>query len=153
MAKIAKKVVGDTYVRFEFANGEFTQCDVSKLSSDIIHRLALHGLSQKVGDSYASAESVTDAQRNAEEVWRNLSNGIWATKATRGGKIVEALSRATGKPIDECLEAYAAMDDDARKALRVHPSIKAALASIEAERAAALAKAVPDDATDLNALF
>lgn len=154
MAKIASKVTGDGFVRFEFADGEFLQCPLDDIkSNDIIGRLALHGISQKVGDSYAGAESISEARLMAESVWRNLTGGLWAVKAAKGGKIVEALHRATGKPFDVCLEKYTLMTEDAKKGLRKHPDIKRALAEIEAERAAKLADAAGDGGTDLNDMF
>lgn len=153
MAKIATKVMGEGFVRFEFADGQFLQCDADAVRGDIVTRLMLHGISQKVGDSYAGAESVTEARMMAEAVWRNLTSGLWAVKATRGGKIVEALHRVTGKAIEVCLEKWAGMDEAAQKALRKHPDIKRALADMEAERAAALAEAAGDDGDDLTALF
>lgn len=157
MAKIASKIVGDGFVRFEFADGEFLQCTLDKIvSADVMGRLALHGISQKVGDSYAGAESVKEARLLAEGVWRNLVSGLWVVKATRGGKIVEALHRVTGQPIDVCLDKFAGMDEAAKKNLRKHPAIKKALAEIEAERAAAVAEAAAnsgEDVPDLGDLF
>lgn len=157
MAKIASKVVGDGFVRFEFADGEFLQCTLDKIASaDVMARLALHGISQKVGDAYAGAESIKEARMLAEGVWRNLVSGLWAVKATRGGKIVEALHRITGKPIEICLEKFSGMGEDAKKSLRKHPDIKKALAEIEAERAAAIAEAAAnsgEEVTDLGDLF
>lgn len=154
MAKIASKTVGENDVRFAFVDGEALTCDLDSLPDHIVKRLALHGLSQKVGDSYASAESVHEAQVAARGVWDNLRGGVWAVKASRGGKMVEALARATGKPVDECLAAYQAMDKNAVAALRKHPDIKRALAEIDLERAKAQASAPTDaDAPDLSNLF
>ena len=154
MAKIASKVMGDGFVRFEFADGEILQCDAEKIRGDIVTRLVLHGISQKVGDAYAGAESVKEARLMAQAVWNNLVAGLWAVKATRGGKIVEALHRATKQPLEVCLEKWAGMDETKQKALRKHPDIKRALADMEAERAAALAEASTDeDAPDLGDMF
>lgn len=155
MAKIASKVMGEGFVRFEFADGQFLQCDAKEIAGDIMTRLVLHGISQKVGDSYAGAESIGEARLMAQAVWNNLKAGIWAAKATRGGKIVEALHRATGQPLEACLAKWTVMEESKQKALRKHPDIKRALAEIEAERAAALAEAaVPtEDTPDLGEMF
>ena len=153
MAKIASKITGDGFVRFEFIDGEVVQCDVASLPDEIIHRLALHGLSQKVGDSYAGAASVTEARIMADTVYKNLVAGMWATKATRGVKIIEAIHRAMGIPLDVALEKWSLMDDGKKKAVRAHPDIKKALAEIEAERAAKLAAVATDTGENLNDLF
>lgn len=151
--KIAKKTVADTFVSFAFANGHVLTCDVDDLNDDITARLALHGMSQKIGDSYASSESVDAAIAAATEVWENLKKGIWATRAT-GGKLAAALSRATGKPIEDCIGKLATMDDKAKAGLRKHPDIKRALAEIELEAAEKAAKAATDaDTGELTGLF
>ena len=152
MAKIASKVMGEGFVRFEFADGEILQCNADEIRGDIVTRLMLHGISQKVGDSYAGAESITEARLMAQGVWNNLTSGVWALKAVRGGKIVEALHRITGKPFDECLEKWAGMDEAGQKALRKHPDIKRVMAEMEAERARALAEGA-EGGTDLSDLF
>lgn len=153
MARIAKKLVATDGVRFDFANGTDLECRLESLNDDTIRKLALHGLSQKVGDSYAGAESVGEGVGMAGAVWKNLQAGLWGAKVQRGGKIVEAFSRATGQSIEACAERYAAMDEKQVKTLRKHPDIKRALAEMEAERATALAKVAGDSGEDLGALF
>lgn len=153
MARIASKTVGADAVTFAFANGQEVVAVLDELPNDIVRRLALHGLSQKVGDSYAGAESVTEAAAMAANVVSNLVAGLWAAKAARGGKIVEAIHRALGVSLEDALAKWSVMDDGAKKAVKAHPDIKRALAEIEAERAAALAGAASGDAEDLGALF
>lgn len=146
MASICKKSVTDDTVVFSFADGETITASLSGFSDDILTRLALHGLSQKMGDSYAGAESVIEARTLAQSVLDNLRNGLWAVKATRGGKIVEAIVRATGQNFETVLTKWAGMDDKEKAAIRKHPDVKKALAEIEAERAAKLAEAATDAA-------
>lgn len=154
MAKIANKVLVKNGVRFDFLNGVTITALVDTFPENIVKRLAVHGLSQKIGDSYASAETMEEAVANARAVLNNLAADLWATKTVRGGKIVEALVRVTGKSYDECLKVWIGMDDNAQSAVKKHPDIKAALAAIEAERAKALANAASDEkGTDLGALF
>lgn len=143
MAKIAKKAVDEKAERvtFGFMDGEKLACNLQDLPDDMIRKLALHGLSQKVGDSYASATSIDEAKQNARSVWGNLVAGVWATKAARGGKFVEALARVTGKGYDECLAAWSGMDDKQKAELKKHPQMKKAIAEIEAENAARAAEA------------
>lgn len=154
MARIANKRPSADGVQFVFVDGTKLDCNVGDLPRDIVERLAVHGLAQKVGDSYASAESVEEAIGNAKSVWENLKAGQWATKAARGGKFVEALHRVTGKPYDECLTAWQGMDDKQKADLRKHAAIKKAIADIEAENAARLAEQTKgEDAVDLSTLF
>lgn len=154
MARIASKTVGTDRVTFAFVNGETVTANIEDLPEDMVKRLAIHGLSQKVGDSYASAETIEEAISSANAVLNNLASNVWATKSVRGGKIVEALVAFSGKPYEECLTVYAKMDDKAKAVLRKHPSIKMELAKIEAKRAEATAAAVEgQEGSDLGALF
>lgn len=59
---------------FESETVEFRLAD---LSEEMVKRLALHGLSQKLGDSYADSTKVTDPQSAASVVWENLLEGSW----------------------------------------------------------------------------
>lgn len=154
MARIASKKVSDNGVSFEFVDGTNITAVVDALPDEIVRRLAIHGLSQKVGDSYASAETIEEAIASARAVLNNLTQNVWATKSVRGGKIVEALVAFSKKPYDECLAVYSQMSDKQKAALRKHPSIKAELAAIEAKRAEAAAKAADGESgDDLTALF
>jgi hypothetical protein len=147
--KVCTKQVNNNGVVFTFANGDVVEAVLNKMPEEIVHQLALHGLSQKIGDSYASSESVAAAVVSATNTTSNLIAGLWATKSSNGGKIVEALSRVTGKTHSECLDAFNAMGKEQKADLRKHPEIKVALAKIEVERASKL----KGGGSDLNELF
>jgi len=154
MARIAKKVPTDSGIRFEFIDDTVIEADMDTLPEATIRDLARHGLSQKMGDSYAGAESVTEAYTMAAGVYKNLQAGLWSVKVSKGGKIVTALAMVTGKSPEECLEVWNGMSKDAQKALRGNAQIKVALAEIDAERAKALADAAEgSDGDDLQGLF
>jgi hypothetical protein len=153
MAKIAKKDKTENGVTFQFIDGESVEVSFKELSADIIHNLAIHGLSQKLGDSYASAESVDEARASLIAVWENLKSGEWNAKVSRGGKIVEAMVRATGETYDRCLEAFQKLDEAAKKELRKRPQIKLAMAEIEMERQTKLSEADSSGGKNLNDLF
>jgi len=153
MAKIANKVKTENGVNFAFIDGETVEVVFSELSEDIIHNLAIHGLSQKLGDSYASAESVAEARASLIGVWNNLKAGEWNAKVSRGGKIVEALSRVADVKYEDAQAKFTAMSEEDKKELRKHPKIKLALAEIEMERQTKLAEADSSGGKDLNELF
>ena len=154
MAKIATKTIKDGAVQFSFMNGTELEASLAALPRDIVNQLALHGLSQKIGDSYASAESIEEAVASASAVYGNLKSGLWATRSVKGGKVVEALAASTGKPYDECLEYWSGLSDKQKAELKKHSAIKAEIAKIDAERARIAAEAASDDdAPDLMSLF
>lgn len=159
--KKVSKTVSETGVTFEFHDGETLSANLSELSPDMVNKLAIHGLSQKVGDSY-SGEDAANCQTIAETTWKALVEGNWSTRAGGGGgprisQLAEALSRATGQEIQDCVAAIADMDDEQKKDLRAHPEIKAILAEIKLEKAKAEAEKAAGEASeggaDLGAMF
>lgn len=145
MAKVATKDISGNVLTINFANGEKLVADILRMSPEIRDRLAMHGLSQKLGDAYASAESVAEAAGNAQEAWENLLRGDWATRAT-GGILAEALSRAAGRTVEECREVLRTMDEKKKRELAKSSPILDAIAAIRAERA-------KGSTIDLAALF
>lgn len=143
--KKASKTITETGVTIEFADGNTLATDVSELSDEIKHQLMLHGLSQKLGDSYAGAE-LGEAHELAASVYENLKSGQFKAQregsggTQRSSMLVEALSAATGKSADECREVVNAMTDEQKKGLRKHPDVAKELARISAERAAEKAR-------------
>ena len=105
----------------------------------------MHGLSQKLGDSYAGCEA-DEAFEKANGVATDLLAGNWSTRVAASGprttQLAEALAAATGKSVEEAATVLEQMDDDQKKDLRKHPQIKVELAKIKAanaEKAAAKA--------------
>lgn len=158
MAKIAKKVLGTDGVDFEFTNGETLTANLGMLPEDIITRLAVHGLSQKIGDSYASANekgwSVDECRDQALSVYNSLMDGNWASSGGSGTNILaEAVARITGLDVDECAAKVRGMTDEERKELAKRADVKAVVLDIKAERAKAKVKDGDTDASDLADLF
>ena len=142
--KVATKTpdVESKSVTWQFADGTTRQVFLSELSDDIITNLALHGLSQKGGDSYSGAESTSEAIERFNSVIDSLIAGDWNIgRAATGGIWVDALAQAAGVERSEALVKWNSADDETRKQLKAHPAIKAAKAEIELERAKAKAKA------------
>lgn len=132
----AKKVINqqDRTVTFEFANGDTLVIGLSALGENMVTRLALHGVAQKVGDSYANAISVDEAIANATEAVDKLRRGDWTTKAS-GGILAIALARVAGRSIAEAQAVLEKMDKKAKAALGKSDAILTAIAEIRKERA------------------
>jgi hypothetical protein len=130
-------------VTFDFENGKTAVFDIAKVSADIAKRLALHGASQKVGDSYAGAGEAADpvayAEQAAGETIAQLVAGDWRVTSAGGPRVSDlaaALSRLNGQPVEVITEQLAKATDDQKKDLRKIPQVAAALAAIKAESAA-----------------
>jgi len=145
MAKKAeKKIENDVVTITAIESGESVTVDLNELSNEMQLKLALHGLSQKVGDSYAGCE-VDEIIAKATGVINDLKNGDWSSRVAGSGAprttlLAEAVVRATGQTMEVVLGKIAEMDDDAKKNLRNHDQIKQATAAIKAERAVAAAE-------------
>lgn len=136
-------------VSFDFENGKSAVFDLSKVSADIVRRLALHGASQKIGDSYAGAGDSADpaayAEQAAGETIAQLVAGDWRASSGGGPRVSDlavAMSRLNGKPVEEVVESLSKATDEQKKELRKHPKIAATLAAIKAENAAKRAAAL-----------
>ena len=85
-------VAGKT-VTFTFVNGESVVCKLADVPTEMQTRLALHGMSQKIGDSFAGVaketkESGGDVAGNAIAAAKSelakLVKGAWAERSSSG---------------------------------------------------------------------
>lgn len=152
--KVCDKAIVARSVRFEFANGEVLMCDLNDLTEEMRDRSALHGISARVGDSFAGAAKESDpvawAYEQAKATWRAMQGGDWSVRRSEGSILAEALARVTVRTLEEAVAAIAKLDDEAKKKLAKAPSIKLAVAQIALERATKAAEASSDgDVEDL----
>lgn len=157
--RIASKSVAEdmTGVTIEFVDGEALSVTLAGLSDEIITHLALHGLSQKLGDSYSGEQDAAVARAKASGVAERLVNGDWRSVREGGGggritDLAQALASALGKTIEEAVAVIGEMDKGQKSGLRKHPKIRAELAQIAAARAAAAAEAAGGEEFDLGSL-
>ncbi|RMH12687.1 MAG: hypothetical protein D6698_15020 [Gammaproteobacteria bacterium] len=141
MARIAKKTdLGESGVAIAFgeegAAGKLT-ADLSEVSDDIRLKLALHGLKQKLGDSYAGEKDPAAAFKAASEVWERLKAGEWSSARSgsggRVGQLAQALARATGVSLEEAIAKVESLSKEERAELRKHPRVQKALLEIKME--------------------
>ena len=140
--KIATKTIAEdtSVLTIQFTSGDQIVADINALSPEIIHQLALHGLSQKLGDSYSGEQDIEVAKAKANTVLERLVAGDWkaARAASAAGKITDlakALAEVTGQEIAACVEKLSDLAKADRGKFRKHPKIAAKLAQYQAERA------------------
>jgi hypothetical protein len=141
---------------------------LADLSQDVVTRLAVHGLAQKIGDSYAGAGEESDPLAAAKawiaETVDQLKKGDWRVAAVGGGPraslLAKALARATGQTLEDSIAVIDLLPDEdvgeqpGKKSLR--KALKAIMDEISAEEAAARAAKSKGRAADvggLSALF
>lgn len=141
-------------VAFVLGNGVKVVGDLSKMPVEIVERLALHGLSQKVGDSTSSLSKTRDfhaAFGTMQEVVDNLEKGLWSV---RGGSstsdLVSALAALTGEDTETIQTAIDSATEEKIAEFRKNPEIKAKILEMQAERQKALAKANAEDMPNLG---
>jgi hypothetical protein len=146
MASIASKVLDfeAKAVEFTFAGQGPVLIALADFSEDVQLHFALHGISQKLGDSYSSAKGVVgDAMRFFEQTLAQLKAGDW--RAARGEgeskprttELAAALARIKNQDIDTVAKQLAALTEEQRKAFRSNDRVKAVIAVIRAEKAQA----------------
>ncbi len=134
-------------VAFAFTDAETVTFNIGDLDEKGLRRAALHGISQKGGDSYAGVKSVKEAQENLVKTLQAVEKGDWSTRVPGEPRItvlVSALARAAGKTEEEAkavIETIKSNPDEEAgkfqlKALNSDPAIRKAKLEIAAEKLA-----------------
>lgn len=138
-------------VTFDFGDGRVETFQLSNVSDEMKIQLALHGASQKGGDSYASAKGQTEgtdidpadwSQLQAAGVIKQLYEDDWTVRVAGTGAVTDlanALAEAAECTVEDAATRLADSDKDEKAALRKHPAVAAVLARIKSERAIAKA--------------
>lgn len=129
-------------VTWTFGNGNVQSISLSDIPEDTQTHCALHGISQKGGDSYASAGGdYAFAESALKTTLSNLISGTFnavrqSDGASKGnGELCAALVRLGAATMAEATTMLENATDEVKKALRGNSEIKLALAEIRADRA------------------
>lgn len=151
--KIANHEAGT--VEFKFEDGTSQTFELARVPEPTQRWLAVHGASQKVGDTYAGAAKAPNPLEYAKECVAEMIAALYAGEtgvAREGGTsqrvtiFAEALVRVTGQTLEAVQAFIASMDDAKRKEWESKKKVQLAMATITAERAAAKAKALAESA-------
>lgn len=147
---------GLIFCRIDFDNGESIEVLVDP-NSEVGRQALGHGLSQKLGDAAAGAESTEDAFEAVIEVAKQISAGKW-NKAREGGgsakgasDLVIALAEVLGKEKETVRNLLANMSAAEKAMLRKVPDVLATIVRIKAARGPAKVNA--EKAAQAAALF
>ncbi len=136
-------------VQFILGNGLRVEAGLTQCPADMVTQLALHGLSQKVGDAaagFSKAGDYSGAFGAMQQVVDNLYAGQWSTRGQGGGisDLVQAICELRGVELEAAQAAIDAMDEEQLKRVSTHPQVKAKVADIKAARLAKAAENAPD---------
>lgn len=129
-------------VTITFGNGSVVDFDLNKVSQEVRDQLALHGASQKIGDSYAGVKgNFAEGVANAKDVVEQLYAGVWRASREddarpRLAELAAAIARIKGVPLESATAAVEKGTDEQRKTWRSNAKVKAVIAQIRAEKAA-----------------
>ncbi len=153
MATIKKAVItkdGNSW-RYVFGNGKSIVASLDELSAEIIFDLTMHGLKQKLSDSYSGKTLDYEIEAEVRAVWETLVSGQWnAGRSSAGGIWVEAIARAAGSTIEEAQTVWTGLDEATQKDVKKDTDVRLAKAQIEMERAQAKAKGTKLDLSSLK---
>lgn len=149
--KFADKSIDNGKLSIAFGNGEVVSVALDEIPEELHTDLAMHGLSQKLGDSYAGAKGdYAMAIKNVTQVIEQLKAGDW--RASRGsgeskprvGELAAAVARVKSISVEEAMAILDTLDDEAKKTVRNHAQIKLAIQQIRTEKAVEAAKKAGD---------
>lgn len=129
-------------VTITFGNGQVVDFDLNKVSQEVRDQLALHGASQKIGDSYAGVKgNFAEGVANAKDVVEQLYAGVWRASREddarpRLAELAAAIARIKSVPLESATAAVEKGTDEQRKTWRSNAKVKAVIAQIRAEKAA-----------------
>lgn len=111
--------------------------DVSQYDEGIQESALMHGYMQKYGDA-ASGGDAAEKYEEVQKIHQSLLDGEWKRTASpdTSAIVIEALSRLKGIPKEKLEQAFE-KEPERLKELRTHVKVKAEIAKILAERAAA----------------
>jgi len=121
--KIASKSIDGTVLTIDFNDAQVDNLivDYNSFSDEMKMNLGLHGLSQKIGDSYSGAGgNVAEAAKLAGVVASRLSTDQWRVQAEGGTKtpleVIVALFRfmersGDAKTMEDCTDAVIALQE------------------------------------------
>lgn len=142
-------------VTFDFEDGTNEVAELAKVpgftgaEAGTVLQLALHGISQKVGDSAAGAAKEANplefAKAQIRDTIAQVYAGEWRVSAGGGGARITdfalAIAQASGTTEEQAQEMLNSCTDEEKKVLKANPHVKLALAKISAQRALERAEA------------
>ena len=123
-------------VSWYFATGDMRVVNVERFAEAIQKAFVLHGVSQKLGDCYASSTTAAEALEQFNALLEQLDGGSWekptreGSGASDGGMLAQAVAKVLGCSVADAAATLKAMEGKERKALELEPDIAKELAAI-----------------------
>lgn len=82
--KLSRIRDGENVIIFQVAGFDPIRCDINEVADVNQHKIKMHGLNAKVGDSAAGLEG-QEAYDSVLSTWNNLKAGKWTERVAGGG--------------------------------------------------------------------
>jgi hypothetical protein len=124
-------------VRLDFVNGETR---VFYLPEALLHKFAVHGAEQKLGDETAGVADPDDMVMAIDDLIDRLYNNEWSVKREAGAMagasvLAKALVQVSGKSLDAIRTFLSTMSHAEKVAMRNNPKLAPIVAELEAAKA------------------
>lgn len=151
--KFLTKTVDEDGVTFTLGDGKTFTARLKDFREKIVNDLALHGVSQKIGDSAAGCakdKAYGAAYAAMTAVYDGLKAGKWSAEREGGGgqliaDLIQAISTLKKMDAEAVGSAVRAADEATVKAWLKNAKIAAAILEIKSKRAKAAAKEADED--------
>lgn len=132
--KISKSIKADS-VQLSFPHGGVVDVSLSALPSTIVTRLALHGLSLKLGAIASSSASEEEAFQRAKELANRLACGQWSLRDREPtySWFEKAVANYWNLPLAEARNNLKAMPKWEVQEMRSSPVIQASILCLKAD--------------------
>jgi hypothetical protein len=127
-------------VTWYWADGLANTISLVQFDANLQRQFALHGISQKLGDCYASATSVREARESFDALVDQLNGGDWEKKREGGGNesgsmLVRAAAEAFGVTVAEAALVVKELTAKEKATLELDPAVAKVMMRLRQERA------------------
>lgn len=147
------------FVGFVFGNGQVIDFDFSKVNEAMMYRLAVHGASQKIGDTASEFSKASDfgaAYAEMTDVVNTIYTGEWSRKRAGGAgrqdleDLITALVTLKKQDEEVVRAAVEKASPETLKKWRANTTVAAEVADIKKKRAIAAKKTKVDTIDDVD---
>jgi hypothetical protein len=140
---------------FVLGNGVRVEFELDSCTEGMIRKLALHGASQKIGDSTSGFSKDRDfhsAFGTMQGIVDNLYNDVWSSRSGGGSAdLVKALAELQGATLEEVQAVVDTMTEEQLAEVKGNKQVKAKIAEYVSARATEAAKTVKTE--DLSEIW
>lgn len=160
MPKVSKAKVNadaDTgVISYDFTNGQHLEVALKDIPKETLKFFTLRGVGEAIRDTYAGVKDPDQAADVAGRKIEAILAGKTTIRISGGGgprttMLAEALSKVTGKSVEECQVKISELSDEQVADLKSRARVQVAMAEIRAERAKAKMKGLKAEAAEEEA--